>query len=89
MDKFALQAVETWNMRPRDGYETITVKPLTHTIGAEIGGVDLSKEVTDGQLAEIRRALLENLVVVFRDQNLTQAQHKAFGRRFGPLTFTP
>jgi len=89
MDKFALRAVETWNLRPRNAYETITVKPLTHTIGAEIGGVDLSAEVTDRQLGEIRRALLENLVVVFRDQNLTQAQHKAFGARFGPLHLHP
>jgi alpha-ketoglutarate-dependent taurine dioxygenase len=89
MDKLALGAVEAWNARPRGGYDTITIKPLTHTIGAEIAGVDLSAEVTDLQLAEIRRALLENLVVVFRDQTLTQAQHKAFGARFGPLHLHP
>ena len=89
MDKFALKAVETWNQRPRVAYDTIWVKPLTHTIGAEIGGIDLSGEVTEQQLAEIRRALLEHLVVVFRDQTLTQAQHKAFGenpdRAQGPI----
>jgi len=89
MDKFALKAVETWNERPRVAYETIQVKPLTHTIGAEIGGIDLSLEVTEQQLGEIRRALLEHLVVVFRDQTLTQAQHKAFGARFGPLHLHP
>ena len=32
MDKIALKAVETWNERPGASYETISVRPLTHTI---------------------------------------------------------
>ena len=70
-------------------YATIQVAKLTPTIGAEIGGVDLRGPVTDKQLREIREALLENLVIFFRDQHLTIEQHKAFARFFGPLHIHP
>lgn len=85
MEFNTLKAVEAWNTRPRRQFETISVKPLTHTIGAEIDGVDFSGGVSDQQLAEIRQAWLDNLVVVFRDVEMTDAQHKVFGRRFGEL----
>jgi len=52
-------------------YETIQVRQLSPTVGAEISGVDLLKDVSDGQFTEIRRALDENLAVVFRGQVLT------------------
>ena len=81
-DKSALVA---WAARPRLPYETISVKPLSPVLGAEIGGVDLAGEVSDAQIAEIRRALNENLAIIFREQSLTQETHKAFARRFGRL----
>ena len=37
------------------------------------------------QFTELRQALLEHLVVFFRDQTLTPEQQIAFARRFGPL----
>ena len=37
----------------------------------------------------IRRAWLDNLVLRFRDQPLTDAQHMAFTRQFGELEFNP
>ena len=40
-------------------------------------------------IAEIRRALLEHLVIFFRDQQLDDASHKAFSRRFGELFIHP
>jgi taurine dioxygenase len=70
-------------------YETITVERLTPVIGAEIGGVDLGAPLAEGQLAEIRRALAEHLVIFFRDQAMTPQQHLAFGRRFGALHCHP
>ena len=36
-------------------------------------------------IAEIRQALLDYLVIFFRDQDLTPSQQIAFSRRFGPL----
>lgn len=78
-------AIEEWNERPRQPYESISVRRLAPTIGAEIRGVDLSRDIPDYQFDEIRRALDENLAVIFRDQNLTTEEHKAFARRFGTL----
>jgi taurine dioxygenase len=70
-------------------YETISVDKLTPIIGAEIGGVDLSQPLGNHQMAEVHRALAENLVIFFRDQHLSPAQHLAFGRNFGELHTHP
>lgn len=78
-------AIATWNTAPRKPFETIRVTRLAPTLGAEISGVDLSKDIPEHQLDEIRRALDENLALIFRDQKLTTEQHKAFARRFGRL----
>ena len=53
------------------------------SIGAEIGGVDLRRELADETVAEIRRAWLEHVVIFFRDQDITSAQYLAFAERFG------
>ena len=66
-------------------YETITVEPLTARIGGIVGGVDLTRPVSEAQIAEIRAALLEHQVIFFRNQPLDLETHKAFGRRFGEL----
>ncbi|PKU25477.1 TauD/TfdA dioxygenase family protein [Telmatospirillum siberiense] len=78
-------AIEAWNGQDRSAYETIAVKRLSPTIGAEISGIDLSRDLSERQIAEIQRALDENLAIIFRDQPLTSEQHKAFARRFGTL----
>lgn len=61
----------------------ITVRKLTDAIGAEIGGVDLRRELSDETLAAIRRAWLAHVVIFFRDQALTSAQYLAVAERFG------
>lgn len=71
------------------GYQTIEVRKLTPTIGAEIFGPDLSRELGNQQFQEIHDALMENLVIFFRDQTLTPEQQKDFGRRFGKLHVHP
>ncbi len=70
-------------------YRRITVRKLTRHVGAEIDGVDLSKDLDPETFAEVHDALLQNGVVFFRDQKLTHEQHKAFGLRFGPLHIHP
>ena len=64
---------------------TISVNRIAGALGAEISGVDLSQELDDGVIAEIREALVDNCVIFFRGQTLTPEQHIAFGRRFGAL----
>ncbi len=78
-------AIEAWNASPRAAYETIQVTRIAPTLGAEIAGVDLSKEVPAHQIDEIRRAIGENLVLVFRNQIITAEDQKRFGRQFGTL----
>ena len=70
-------------------YQSIQLRKLTPTIGAEIAGVDLGRALGNQQFQEIHDALMENLVIFFRGQNMTPAQHKDFGRRFGPLHVHP
>lgn len=70
-------------------YRHITVRKLTPVIGAEIGGVDLSRPLAGDALEEVKRAFAENLVIFFRDQQLTPQQHIAFGRLFGELHIHP
>ena len=62
----------------------IEILPQQGACGAEIrcGSV---QEVDDETFRAIRRAWLEHLVVVFRDQRMTDSEFTAFGRRFGPL----
>ena len=64
----------------------LRVSPLTGTIGAELSGVDVSGDLDAETVAAIRRALLENKVVFFRDQTLDYDGQVAFARRFGSLT---
>lgn len=59
------------------------VVPLTSKIGAEIRGVDLGRDLDDEQVAAVRRALLDHLVLFFRDQEVTPAAELAFASRFG------
>lgn len=70
-------------------YQTITVRKLNPYIGAEIEGVDLSKPLSDRQVAEIRQAWMDHIVIAFRDQALTVEQHLEFGRLFGELHVHP
>jgi taurine dioxygenase len=67
----------------------IGLRKLTPLIGAEVTGVDLARPLNGLEFETIRSALLEHLVLFFRDQSLTPAQHKAFGRRFGELHVHP
>jgi taurine dioxygenase len=70
-------------------FERIQVMPVSPAVGAEITGVDISQTLDDQTVAEIRAALLEHLVVFFRDQILTPESLLAFARRFGTLSRYP
>jgi alpha-ketoglutarate-dependent taurine dioxygenase len=64
-------------------YVSIQVEKLTPHAGAEIRGVDLSQPLDEPTFKEVHAALIDNGVIFFRDQHLTPAQQKAFGRLFG------
>jgi len=70
-------------------YQTIDIRKSTPNIGAEILGIDLSQPLDDQQFREVHHALMDHLVLFFRDQQLSVEQHLAFGRRFGNLHVHP
>ena len=64
----------------------LTVTPLTATIGAEVTGLDLRAELDDAEIHGVRAALLEHLVLFFRDQPLEPDEQLRFALRFGPVS---
>jgi taurine dioxygenase len=60
----------------------LNVQRIAGALGAEITGVSLAR-ASDAEIVEIRRIWLENLVVFFRDQELTPAEYMAFAKRLG------
>jgi taurine dioxygenase len=69
--------------------QTLKVRKIAGALGAELSGVDLSRPLEDGLIADIRAALNTHQVIFFRDQSLTADEQLAFGRRFGPLNIHP
>ena len=68
---------------------TIAVKPLSPALGAEIAGVDLSRPLDDATFEAVHSAWMDHLVVVFRDQELTDTQLEQFSARLGALDVKP
>ena len=66
--------------RPSSGFR---VNPVAGALGAEIEGVDLARPLDADVLAAVRRALLDHLVLFFRDQELTPDALLAAARQFG------
>lgn len=62
-----------------------SIDPVTPTIGAEIAGLDLSRPLDPATLDAVYRALIDHLVIFFRDQDLTPAAHLAFAESFGEI----
>ena len=64
----------------------LDIRPVTPVVGAEIHGLDLSRPLGPDLTAAVREALVQHLVLFFPGQDLSPAQHAAFGRQFGELT---
>ena len=60
------------------------LRPLSAALGAEIIGVDLSKEIDDYTFAQIRDAWHRNLVILLRGQELSEEDQVRFAEKFGP-----
>ena len=71
---------------PRAG---VTVTRVGVNLGAEISGVDLRHKLSDVAFRAIDEALVENELIIFRDQKITSENLMDFGRRFGELTVHP
>ena len=69
-------------MTDRHSESPITITPCQPTIGAEIGGVDLTRPVPPEVADALRAAILKYQVIVLRDQDITREQHLDFARIF-------
>src|SRR5215467_8747055 len=63
----------------------ITVTPLSPALGAEIGGVDLTRPLAGATVEAIKDAWGKHLVLVFRGQQISQEQQLRFASYFGEL----
>src|SRR5262245_15112205 len=73
----------------RKNTPALDVRPMAGALGAEILGVDLSKDIDPDTVAAIRRVWLDHLVIFFRDQALPPAKFLAFARSFGEVIEYP
>ena len=69
---------------------TVEIWPVTGTFAtgtfaAEVGDADLSKPLSPEDWQAIEDAFHTYAVLIFPDQRMTQEQHVAFARRFGPI----
>jgi taurine dioxygenase len=84
-----LKILEVYDVGTMSIYGDLDVRPISGALGAEVGNVDLSAELDDSTIADIRAAFLDHHVLVFRDQHLGPEQQMEFGRRFGELDTHP
>lgn len=63
----------------------VKVTKLSPALGAEISGVDLKRPLSPGAVAAIKQAWDDNLVLVFRDQSISQDEQLRFASYFGEL----
>ena len=63
----------------------LAITPLHPHIGAMVGGLDLSRPIDEATVDALWRAIDRHAVLVFRDQQITDEQMRAFAARFGEL----
>jgi taurine dioxygenase len=64
-------------------HKPVNIIEMSPACGAIIEDLDLSKDLTNQQFDEIYNAVVDRVVLVFRNQTMTPEQHIAFARRFG------
>ena len=68
---------------------SIEFRPLSEALGAEVVGVEVTDDLSDQTVAEIREGWLEYNILLFQNQEMTMEHQTAFTRRFGVLTVSP
>jgi taurine dioxygenase len=63
----------------------VSIRNLGAPLGAEVGGIDLSQPVAREDVETIEGVWRDRLVIVFREQKLTDRQLIAFSKCFGEL----
>lgn len=64
---------------------SFSLKPLSSALGAEVVGLDMRAPLDAGTVQALTEAWHQHIILLFRNQPLTFAEHIAFSRHFGPL----
>ena len=64
---------------------TLTVTPSGQACGARIEGIDLTQDLTDSQIAELRQLWLEHKVIALPNQALTPEDLERVAQYFGDV----
>ncbi|HTV35106.1 MAG TPA: TauD/TfdA family dioxygenase, partial [Xanthobacteraceae bacterium] len=72
----------------QDPANQLRTRPLSPALGAEILNVDLSQPMTDAQFESIRDCWHDNIVVLLRNQRLSEIDQVRFAERFGTLALS-
>lgn len=70
-------------------FQHFTATPIAGSLGAEITGVDLSREISPALADELIRAFTRYHVLCVRDQTLDLDAYRRFARLFGPFSGNP
>jgi alpha-ketoglutarate-dependent 2,4-dichlorophenoxyacetate dioxygenase len=61
------------------------IDPIGTTFAGEVSGIDITRPISDAEVAAIEAGMDRHGVLVFHDQALTDDAQREFSRRFGPL----
>ena len=67
----------------------LDIKPVAGALGAEIQGLDLSRDLTPDSCLQLRKLLNQYEVIFFRDQDISPVRQRALALYFGPLQTHP
>ena len=67
------------------GYRILELTPYNPSIGATVGNIDLTRKLTDAELAELKRSFTEYQVLFFRDQKISHDDHARLAGYFGTI----
>ena len=63
----------------------VTIRQVGPCFAGEVSGIDMRKPMTAEEVAAIHAGMDKYAVLVFRDQDIDDAQQLAFSLNFGPL----
>lgn len=72
-------------MERKTMYQKLRLVPTTPHIGAEVENIDLTKPLSDVEVAELHTALTQYGVLFFRDQPISLADHERLALHFGEM----
>lgn len=73
------------SLRPQQPETALRIQPLAAPLGAEIHGLDGRKDLTAEQILSLKKALNEHHILIFKKQNLDDAQFLRFTSWFGSV----